>query len=85
MWVVVGVCVNITQYYMRALGIYRSLHGKLSWIPRDNGASFLSDGTEVELESRAGAGRGESRVSFLRQTSSLLRLGRTPASFSRTN
>lgn len=47
---------------MRALGIYKSLHGKLSWIPRDNGASFLSDGTEVELESR------ESRVSFLRQT-----------------
>lgn len=77
MWVVVGVCVNITQYYMRALGIYRSLHGKRSWIPRDSGASFLSDGTDLELESRAGTGRGESRVSFLTQTSSLLRLGRT--------
>lgn len=53
-----GVYVNTTRYYMRALGIYRSLHGKLSWILRDNGASFLPDGTEVELESRLGQAEG---------------------------
>lgn len=41
-----GVCVNTTRCYMRASGIYRSLHGKLSWIPRNKGASFLPDGTE---------------------------------------
>lgn len=63
-----GVCADTTQCYIRALGIGRFPHGELSRIPKDNCAIFLPDGLEVELEGRAGTGRGASRMSFLRQT-----------------